>query len=323
MIFRANHSLLYCKDNYGIVNDYYQNIVNLIKTILCNNPELYVNVILCGTYNLNNMNGQPINQLECEECLNPNIDRHNKTIMINMNFEHTLVKRDGRGVHCSTPSGNIYDDYNEPYYVRIDNYHVLNCSDIIIDYSNPNIHNVKTCRQYDSFSKKHIYISPSIYTPYFIKENRNITTLTTFINTTEERREKLLKNIDNEKMEHVNINNCFKENEMEEILRTTKILINIHQTPHHDTFEELRALPALECGVIVISEKSPLIETIPYGDLIIWTSYEDIIEKIKEVIINYDFYYNKVFTIENIERISNLKKKNYDVLQNAILERAV
>ena len=121
-------------------------------------------------------------------------------------------------------------------------------------------------------------------------------------------------------IKHTNINNCFGENEVEVLLKRTKILINIHQTPHHDTFEELRVLPALECGVIVIAEKSPLFETIPYHDLIIWTSYEDIIEKIKEVIINYEFYHNEIFSIKNIDRLSNLKKINYDVLQNAILE---
>ena len=302
MLYKANNSFLYYIDNLGIINDYYQNIVKLIKNILQNNIELNINIILCGNYNFNNSN---------------------KTLIININYEHTLVKRGGRSIPDGTPFGNINDDNNEKYLVRIDNYDILNNSDIIIDYSNPNIYNVKTCPIYDSFSKKHIYISSSIYKPYFIKENRNIITLTTFINIHEPRRVELLTNIKNEKINHININNCFQENQLQYILKNTKILINIHQTPHHHTLEELRVLPALECGVIVISEKSPLFEMIPYRNLIIWTTYEDIIEKTKEVINNYDFFHNKIFSLENMETLSNLQIINYDVLQNSIIERSL
>jgi hypothetical protein len=301
MLYNANGSFLYYKDDkYGSTNDYYQNVVNLIKTILQNNPELNVNIILCDNYNFNNSNN---------------------TLTININYEHTLVKSSGRSISYGTPYGNIADDTNEIYLVRIDNYDVLNNSDIIIDYSNPNIYNVKSCPKYVNFSKKHIYISSSIYQPYFIKENRNIIALTTFINVHEPRRTELLINIRKNHIEHINVNNCFEQNALQYILKTTKILINIHQTQHHHTFEELRTLPALECGVIVISEKSPLIETIPYGDLIIWVNYDDIIEKIKEVLNNYDYFYNKIFSIENIQRLYNFKKLNYDVLQNAIVEK--
>jgi hypothetical protein len=301
LLFNANKSFLLYKENLGIVNDYYQNIVNLIKKILSDNPDLYINIILgfdCN-YDFNNIN---------------------KTIIIKINYEHTLVKKGGRDVPHDTPVGKILYDCNESYLVRICDYHYLNISNIVIDYSNPNIFNVKTCPEYTSLSKKQIYISSAIYQPFFLKENRDITTLTTFINIAEPRRKLLLENINKKNIKHTNINNCFGENEVEVLLKRTKILINIHQTPHHDTFEELRVLPALECGVIVIAEKSPLFETIPYNDLIIWTSYEDIIEKIKEVIINYEFYHNEIFSIKNIDRLSNLKKINYDVLQNAILE---
>lgn len=304
MIFNVNNSFLsYCKKQLYYIDDYYQNIVNLIKKILYTHEDLKINIILGNDsdYKFNNTN---------------------KTILININYEHTLVKKGGRGVPLNTPSGTILYDSNQTYLVRMYNYEKLNMSDIIIDYSNPNIYNVKTCPQYDSFSKKHIYISSSIYPHLFTKENRDITTLTTFINTNEERRKIFLKNINNTNIKHTNINNCFGSNEMEFLLKKTKILINIHQTPEDDTFEELRALPALECGVIVISEKSPLFETIPYHDLIIWTSYDDIIDKIKDVTANYDFYHNKIFSMKNIDILTNLKQTSYHVLQNAILEKA-
>lgn len=300
MLYTANESFLSYKINDGIINDYYQNIVELIKKIFLNNPKLNVNINLCDNFNFNN---------------------NNVTLNIKINYEHTLVKNGGRDIPAGTPYGGILYNNNEKYFVRIDNYHNLQNSDIIIDYSIPNIHNVRSSPIYNLFSKKHIYISSSIYEPYFFKEKRNIVTLTTFINVNEPRRKMLLDKINDEKIEHTNVNNCFNKDMLQNILKNTKILINIHQTPHHDTFEELRVLPALECGVIVISEKSPLTEMIPYKDLIIWENYDDIINKVKEVINNYDFYYNKLFTTENINTLYNLPKINYDILQNAIMQK--
>jgi hypothetical protein len=300
MLFNSNNSFFFYKDNIYTVDDYYQNIVKLIKNILQNNPELKINILLCASYKFNN---------------------NNKTLIININFEHTLVKKNGRSVPRGTPFGNINDDNNQKYLVRIDNYDNIKNSDIIIDYSNPNIYNIKSCPIYNLFSKKHIYISSSIYEPYFIKENRNLISLSTFINTNEPRRKELLNKIQEQKIKHVNVNNCFKENELRNLYIETKILINIHQTPHHHTFEELRVLPALECGVIVICENSPLIDTIPYKNLIIWESYENIIEKTKELISNYEYFHNKIFSQENIDILINLKKINYNVLYNAIIEK--
>ena len=300
MIFTANGSYLYYKEfPSGMVSSYYEYIITLIKHIFELNINLNVNIILCDDYNFNN---------------------NNKTLNININIEHTLVKPGGRGVAADTPYGIVFDEKKEKYLVRIDKYDKLNNSDIIIDYSNPNIYNVNTCSIYNSFSKKHIYISPSIYEQYFYKDNRNIITLTTFINTNELRRSELLKKINNENIQHANINNCFDKIELQNVLKRTKILINVHQTPHHHTFEELRVLPALECGVIVISENSPLIELIPYSNLIIWVKYDDIIEKIKEVINNYDIFHNQVFSEVNKTILCNIRKVNYSVLHNEIIK---
>lgn len=92
--------------------------------------------------------------------------------------------------------------------------------------------------------------------------------LTTFINVNEPRRLNLLNKIRENKMSHNNINNCFEKENLKELYKNTKIIINIHQTEHHHTMEELRVLPALLCGAIVICEKSPLTHMIPYNDYI-------------------------------------------------------
>ena len=73
------------------------------------------------------------------------------------------------------------------------------------------------------------------------------------------------------------------------------MLINIHQTPHHHTLEEFRLIPALSRGIVIISEIVPMKELLPYHDYIIWTTYDNIIETLKDTINKYDFYHNKFF----------------------------
>ena len=286
-----------------IVNDYYEYILSIVKYIIDKN-NLSINIILDGReYNFRN---------------------NNKTIKIAINYEHTLVKQGGRSIKKGTPFGKIkYENENENYLVRIDRFQHLNSSDIIIDYSNPNIVNVKQSGLFSDFSNKHIYLAPSLYeTLHINNNNRNIQSLTTFININEPRRKKLLENISKSNLSHSNINNCFDKIKLQELYQDTKVLINIHQTPHHDTFEELRCLPALQNGVIVVSEKSPLSHLVPYNELIIWSDYDNIINKTKEVLENYKEYYENIFTKKNIYILYSMDGVNKKVMENKIIEIA-
>jgi hypothetical protein len=73
-------------------------------------------------------------------------------------------------------------------------------------------------------------------------------------------------------------------------------LVNIHQTDTHHTLEELRVLPALLTGIIVISEEVPYKESIPYSKHIIWSKYDDIPKKISSVLSKYKYYQKKYLT---------------------------
>lgn len=298
MLISIHNSNLYFEDSSEI---YYKYIVNLITDVLQHNNNININIIFsCNNhdYNFNN---------------------NNKTIRISLNYEHTLVKQNGRDSHGS-PTGNIKDENNNNYLVRIDRFNFLNTCDIIIDYSIPNIHNVYTSKLFTDFSNKHINIFSSIYDSYFIKGNRNIESLTTFIDINQPRRKLLLENIRNQDIPHININNVFGKCELQELYKNTKVLINIHQTDHHHTFEELRVLPALQCGVIVICEYSPLSELIPYNDYIIWTSYDSILDKTREVLNNYDYYHNLIFVNPKISSLDTFNNINYNTLNNKIVQ---
>jgi len=295
-IIKIHNSYILYRKSYGIINDYYLYLVELIQQFLKGNSHISVNINITNGYNYN-------------------FNNFNKLINIGINYEHILVLPGGRDIAPETKYGNV--KYNEEinYLIRIDNYNNLHKNDIIIDYSMPNIINVRSNNTYNSFSKKHNYIAPMLYIPSFSKENRTISTLTTFININEPRRLELLTNINNMKIEHINVRDCFDKNDLQCLYQKTKILINIHQTEHHHTFEELRCLPALLCGVIIISEISPLKEQIPYHNMIIWCDYKDILSKTKEVMNNYDYYYNLIFNKNNnITELNDLNSNNINAL---------
>jgi hypothetical protein len=296
---KINNSILLLSKQPYYVNDYFQYIVSVLTYIIAKN-NLSINIILTGReYNFNN---------------------NNKTIKININYEHTLVKEGGCSVEKNTPFGKIEHKENKYYVVRIDRFQSFISSDIIIDYSNPNIVNVKQSGLFNDFSNKHIYVAPTLYENLHINtNNRNIKSLTTFININEPRRKILLQKISQSTLNHSNVNNCFDKCKLQELYQNTKVLINIHQTPYHDTFEELRCLPALQNGVIVVAETSPLNHLIPYNDLIIWTDYDNIVDKTKEVLENYEEYYKKIFTKTNIDILNQMDTENKNVMEHKIM----
>jgi hypothetical protein len=278
----------------------------MVKDHLYLHPEIAINVIM-------------------GDCANP-YQNGNGSIYFNINYEHTLVVPGGRDTGNS-PHGQIptIQNKNQNYLVRIDNYGRLVQSEIIIDYSIPNLINIDSSGLFSEYSNKTICISPLLYPQNTDKDNRSIQCLTTFINTEEPRRKRLIENLlKTPILQHTNVNNCFNRESIIALYRNTRILINIHQTDHHHTCEELRILPALLSGVIVICEESPLYENIPYHDYIIWTKYEDIVDCVEKVQSNYDVYYSKFFEGENLNKLTNvltkIEKKNRHVLQEQIFK---
>jgi hypothetical protein len=234
-----------------------------------------------------------------------------------LNYEHTLVRQGGRDTR-GAPVGAVPSADGSNYLVRIDNFRALNRSDLIIDYSKPNIHNVRVSGLFEDFSKKHIYISSSLYEPHFTKGVREIGVLTTFINTEEPRRKQMLHRIWGQNLPHTNVNNCFDREGLRTLYKNTRVMVNIHQTDHHHTFEELRVLPAIQSGVIVICEESPLSHLIPYSEYIIWSTYDNIMDKLNEVLGAYDEYFERIYGDKCHTALKGLDAANYETISTEI-----
>lgn len=309
MLYTISGSYIFLQDSNNIILQlYYDYIIKLLRSILVKQETKYNFIIGDCNYSFHNSN---------------------KTIRLGVNTEHTLVKKEGRSITYNCSIGkiktiNTYDSKiqeNDYYLVRVVNIDNLLKADYVIDYSIPNIHNICECecesQEYIDFSKKVIYISPFLFENVpFIDHRKNVlaenNVITTFINIYEPRRKKLYDLLNSSNLYYKNINNCFKYEEIKNLYLNTRIMINIHQTDHHHTFEELRVLPALQCGVIVISERSPLYNMVPYHELIIWCDYNDIISTAQHILSNYEYYYNIIF----IERKDILKELHQNNIEN-------
>lgn len=231
-------------------------------------------------------------------------------VRISINYEHTLVQNGGRDSD-NYPTGiiSVINDRTQKYLVRLVNHAYLEECDIVIDYSIPNIFNITSSRKFPKLADSLVYIAPCLYPISWKLEGRTIDILSTFLDLNVTRRKMFLEHC-------TNVSNCFDRNELCTLYQRTKIIINVHQTDEHHTAEELRILPALQNGVIVVSEQSPLVDMIPYGHLVIWVPYEKILETAKSVLASYEETHARIFTPRNMEILQSLHYSNLNRLRD-------
>ena len=225
-------------------------------------------------------------------------------------IEHTLVKRGGRDCEGGISGQISIPDGSGKYLVRLANISKLQNADLIIEYSQINQFNIRQSPDFSAYVKKTFCIVPALYplldSSLGYSNERSFNTITMFGNPEESRRKQFLAALAKLNVNSENINGVFDG--IESLYRNTRILINIRQTDHHDTLEELRVLPALRCGVIVISERAPLIEKTRYSQYIIWGELDELPTLIMEVQKNYDLWHKKIFEspgfIRRMNRIS-------------------
>ena len=217
---------------------------------------------------------------------------YNKDFDLNIypNVEHLIRK-----------NGEQYDE------ILNDCFH-FNSFNKITEYSITNIiHNSKY--EHECGYKNKCYYVPALYKSFNKKNFKRDGVVT--IHNVNNRRYEILKDIN-----HFNISNEFNINKIYKIYKKHQILLNIHQTDNHLTFEELRCLPALASGILVISEDVPYKEHIPYGKHIIWSN--NIQETIINVQNNYEEY-RKIYLddIEStFEELKTITKNSINNLLN-------
>jgi hypothetical protein len=197
----------------------------------------------------------------------------------------------------------------------------LESYDYVIEYSLPNINHIMTISDNPRIKKyldKNIHISCNMYDIKFEKLNRS--KIITLFFAWSGRRSTLYDSLINNDIQVQNVHNCFQKECLLDVYKNTKILINVHQTDFHDTAEELRILPALMSGVIVIAEDSPIKEKIPYHEFIIWEKIENIPNKVIDVQKNYDSYFESIFGGNKLKNVLlEIEKQNVINITEKIL----
>jgi len=194
---------------------------------------------------------------------------------------------------------SIWD--NKIQFIRLINLTIWSYSQIDLDYSICNtIHVSKTVSPL--VANRVVYFPALFYefNPFTNIRNHDIITHGNFKTP---RRVPYIEKLKKLNLNVTNIENVFTFEDNLELFKNTKIIINIHAVDHHGTFEELRCLPALLCGCIIISEDCYLKEYIPYHEYIVWTSLENFSTVVKIVYDNYEFYYDLIFNQGNLKNI--------------------
>lgn len=251
----------------------------------------------------------------------PDYYSYSKTSVKKIAFqvEHTLVKPGGRGAESALLGKTKIPDTEDFYTIRIQNLPELIQNDLIIEYSRPNIKHIRDSKLFNDYLYKVCLITPTLYkvnTSQISNTDRKINTITLFRDINQPRRKKFLEDLKANQIEFENINNVFEN--LNQIYLNTKILVNIRQTDHHDTLEELRILAALRCGVIVISEDAPLKEYTRYNQFIIWGSLENLPTIIHDVQSNYENYHKMIFSRRFYQRMSFLELSNSKSLTKSL-----
>ena len=88
-----------------------------------------------------------------------------------------------------------------------------------------------------------------------------------------------------------------------------KILVNISYNENYKIFESIRCYRCLFNKMIIISDIKDDSESIKYKDNIIFVKYDEIPNKVNEVLDNYQYYYDKL-DLNNIENLVSSDKIN-------------
>ena len=104
--------------------------------------------------------------------------------------------------------------------------------------------------------------------------------------------------------------------ERDNILFKHKILVNVHHDKNYNVCEEMRINRCIFNKMIVISENGIGDDNLYLKKYIIFEKYENIKERLDDVLNNYDSYYNKIFSDFDIEEVDN----HYKLMLNKFLE---
>ena len=75
---------------------------------------------------------------------------------------------------------------------------------------------------------------------------------------------------------------------LSQLLLRTRILVDLRTREAYQTVNEFRLLPALQRGVVVVSEATPLIDSVPWRQYVVWANYSSFAATVNSVADAYE-----------------------------------
>jgi hypothetical protein len=222
---------------------------------------------------------------------------------IALQIEHTLVKPGGGDSDGAPVSATPLPLGEGRYLARLLQRAELAAADLVLDYSHANVRHLRDAGGFDDVLAHTVVIAPLLHDPCFTRDGRDQPCLTLFSDASEGRRGRFLAAARARGLPVRNRKRCFDSATLQAQYRRTRVLVNLRRSDHHDTIEELRILPALQSGVIVVSEDGPLRHTLPYARFIVWTHYDTLAEQAAEVLRDYDTWHARLIGDPELPRV--------------------
>lgn len=254
---------------------------------------------------------------------------HDSSLEPYLPIPYIYNKSENLSLHLYTPDHDIFSlDY------------ILFNLDIIFDYSVINVHVFQTSGFYPVDVFKRIVYIPTLI-PYIYEnkqqvidvdqevKNRYLEVITTFRDNYfyPNRRNDIINNLRRQNISIINFSNIIGNNyvdllkEFGSIYGKSKVLLNLHQEETWGmVFEEIRVLPALMKGLVIVSESTPYYEKLPYHEYIIWGEINELKDKINDVLGNYRYYFEKIHGKESKLQVivEKMKSKASSDLKEAL-----
>jgi hypothetical protein len=283
-----------------VIYDYYFYIRDLLRTDLCGVQKACFVLYDCNSFHFLKI-FLPI-------------------VRIRLQIEHTLVKPGGRGAENAFLGNLMIPNSEQQYLVRIADFEGLKKSSIVFDYSRINLYNIRSNQALHVFLRKVFCINPALY-PISTDVDGREGIITLFGNPEDSRRKLFLEDLSRHQIRYNNIRGIYFG--IDSIYRSVKIVINIRQTEYHDTLEELRVLPALRSGAIVVCEAAPYAVKTWYSKFIIWGSIDQLPKLIADTKKNYNQIHSKIFGISEdhspfIRRMKRIERCNQLTMLRAV-----
>lgn len=242
-----------------------------------------------------------------------------RALRVGFQYEHAVVRPGGGDSAGAPPSRTPLPDGRGVYVARVLQRDMLERCALVVDYSHINRAHLQAAGGFDHFLQRCIVLAPLLYAPDFRQRPRRHALLTLCSDATRGRRGQFLREARAAGLALRNVRRCFEPAALRALLLDTRILVNLRQSEDHHTLEELRILPALLCGVVVVCEDAPLRHTLPYAPYIVWATRDQLVATVAAVAADYAQWWQRIFTDPQLPQVlTQMEETHRSTLAHAL-----